>query len=214
MGYNSGAESIVTDGLVVYLDAANPKSYISGSSVWYDLSGNDNHMDLFSTSFSSDAGGSIEVNGSASSYGDVVLDMSTLDYTMITSARYNGGLNARIVNAMSNNWLLGHHATYVNRYYALGWVANESLIAADDTWRMYAGTGDISGDNYSFYIDGQNEIRDDAGGSAGPNGIRIGKSFVNNEPSNGLVNFIMLYDRVLTDEEVLQNYNATKHRFQ
>ena len=28
---------IVTDGLVLYLDAANTKSYISGSTDWYDL---------------------------------------------------------------------------------------------------------------------------------------------------------------------------------
>ena len=210
---DSSGPTLVTEGLVLYLDASNHMSYPGTGTIWYDLSGNKNHMDLFSTSFSSDAGGSIQVNGSTSSYGDVVLDMSALDYTMITSARYNSGLNARIVNAMSNNWLLGHHATYVNRYYALGWVANESLIAADDTWRIYAGTGNISGDKYSFYINGQNQIRDNAGGSAGPNGVRIGKSYTSTEPSNGLVNFIMLYNRVLTDSEILQNYNAIKHRF-
>lgn len=31
---------IVTEGLVLYLDAGNPKSYVSGSSTWKDLSGN------------------------------------------------------------------------------------------------------------------------------------------------------------------------------
>jgi hypothetical protein len=29
---------IVTDGLVLYLDAANPKSYVSGSTTWVDMS--------------------------------------------------------------------------------------------------------------------------------------------------------------------------------
>ena len=29
---------IVTDGLVLYLDAANTKSYVSGSTTWNDLS--------------------------------------------------------------------------------------------------------------------------------------------------------------------------------
>jgi hypothetical protein len=33
---------IVTDGLAMYLDASNPKSYTSGSSTWNDLSGNKN----------------------------------------------------------------------------------------------------------------------------------------------------------------------------
>jgi hypothetical protein len=29
---------IVTDGLVLYLDAANSKSYVSGSTTWNDIS--------------------------------------------------------------------------------------------------------------------------------------------------------------------------------
>jgi hypothetical protein len=37
---------LLTDGLVWYLDAANPKSYISGSTTWYDMSKNDYSGDL------------------------------------------------------------------------------------------------------------------------------------------------------------------------
>ena len=50
---------IVTDGLVLYLDAANPKSYVSGSTLWNDLTINSNNGVLtngptFSSSKSSD----------------------------------------------------------------------------------------------------------------------------------------------------------------
>jgi hypothetical protein len=38
--------NIVTNGLVLALDAANTKSYISGSTTWNDLSGNGNHATL------------------------------------------------------------------------------------------------------------------------------------------------------------------------
>ena len=34
---------IVTDGLVLHLDAANRKSYPGSGSTWYDLSGNGNN---------------------------------------------------------------------------------------------------------------------------------------------------------------------------
>ena len=34
---------IVTDGLVLSLDAANTKSYPGSGTTWYDLSGNANH---------------------------------------------------------------------------------------------------------------------------------------------------------------------------
>jgi hypothetical protein len=42
MGFHSGPK-IVTDGLVLYLDAANPKSYPGSGTTWYDVSGNGNH---------------------------------------------------------------------------------------------------------------------------------------------------------------------------
>ena len=34
---------IVTDGLVLYLDGGNNKSFISGDSKWFDLSGKYSH---------------------------------------------------------------------------------------------------------------------------------------------------------------------------
>jgi hypothetical protein len=37
---------IVTDGLVLYLDAANTKSYVSGSTTWSDLSRSENSATL------------------------------------------------------------------------------------------------------------------------------------------------------------------------
>lgn len=38
---------IVTDGLGLYLDASNPKSYPGSGDAWYDLSGNNFHMRLY-----------------------------------------------------------------------------------------------------------------------------------------------------------------------
>ena len=42
MGFHRGPK-IVTDGLVLYLDAANPKSYPGTGTIWNDLSGNGNN---------------------------------------------------------------------------------------------------------------------------------------------------------------------------
>jgi hypothetical protein len=39
----------VTNGLALYLDAANPSSYPGSGTTWYDLSGNQNHFTLFNT---------------------------------------------------------------------------------------------------------------------------------------------------------------------
>jgi hypothetical protein len=58
------APNIVTDGLVLYLDAANTKSYVSGSTTWNDMSGFSNNGTLVNgPTFNSANGGSIVFDG-------------------------------------------------------------------------------------------------------------------------------------------------------
>lgn len=60
--YNS---NIATDGLVLCLDAANPRSYPLSGTSWNDLSGNENHGTLINgPTFSNENGGSIVFDGS------------------------------------------------------------------------------------------------------------------------------------------------------
>ena len=55
---------IVTDGLVLALDAADRNSYVSGSTTWRDVSGNNNSGSLVNgPTFSSGNGGSIVFDG-------------------------------------------------------------------------------------------------------------------------------------------------------
>ena len=55
---------IVTDGLVLALDAGNTKSYVSGSTTWFDKSGGGNNGTLINgPTFSSANGGSIVFDG-------------------------------------------------------------------------------------------------------------------------------------------------------
>jgi hypothetical protein len=56
--------SIVTDGMVLSLDAANTKSYVSGSTVWRDMSGNNYSGSLINgPTFNSNNGGRIVFDG-------------------------------------------------------------------------------------------------------------------------------------------------------
>lgn len=48
---------IVADGLVLYLDAANPRSYASGSTSWLDLSRSGYRANITSPAFTSEGGG-------------------------------------------------------------------------------------------------------------------------------------------------------------
>jgi hypothetical protein len=59
-------EPMISDGLVLRLDAANSKSYPGSGTTWNDLSGNGSHVTLTSTSYSPAVGGSIVFNGTSS----------------------------------------------------------------------------------------------------------------------------------------------------
>jgi hypothetical protein len=64
MAANFQYESIVTDGLVLNLDAGFVGSYPTTASIWYDLSGNNNNGTLINgPTFSTDGGGSIVFDG-------------------------------------------------------------------------------------------------------------------------------------------------------
>jgi hypothetical protein len=48
MGVYAGPD-IVEDGLILHLDAANGRSYPNTGTGWFDLSGNNNHFQLFNS---------------------------------------------------------------------------------------------------------------------------------------------------------------------
>jgi hypothetical protein len=60
--------NVVTNGLVLALDAANPKSYVSGSTTWNDLSGNNYNGTLSGSTiptYNASNGGSLSFPGGA-----------------------------------------------------------------------------------------------------------------------------------------------------
>jgi len=64
MGFYRGPH-VVTDGLVLWLDPANPRSYPGSGTVWSDMSGNGNTVSLVNgPPFSSVSQGSMSFEGS------------------------------------------------------------------------------------------------------------------------------------------------------
>lgn len=44
-----GGPDIISEGLILYLDASNKKSYPGSGQTWFDISGNNEHFDLYNT---------------------------------------------------------------------------------------------------------------------------------------------------------------------
>lgn len=196
-------------GLALYWDAAYPGS---GGSVVPDLSGNGRNGAWSGTPiWASNNGGVFRFNTS-----NVILDTTNFSSgtsTVIASARYTGGTAARIVSASNNNWLLGHWSANVANYFAEGWVTAAGAGGLDTVWRIYAGTADVSGDSYSFYINGNLDTGPSSAGSAGPNALRLGGSGLYGETSNGEVGFVMIYTRVLPLDEIQTIYKMMRGRY-
>lgn len=204
---------IITDGIVFYIDAANPKSYTGTGTVWKDISGNNHNVDLGSTvthvsynntkvfNFAEDANG----------YGrNQTLNLSTSDNTVITFSRKNvAGNDGRVVTAYSNNWLLGHHDTSYGDYHPGGWVYN-SVLTVDTQWRMFTGTGAITTDVWNLYIN-DNFIVGNNYGTAGPNGWNLNN--YGGQYSDCQIALIIAYNRVLSAAEVKHNFNCFRGRF-
>jgi len=206
--------SIVRDGLVLCLDAANQRSYPGSGTTWYDLSGNGNNGTLVNgPTYSSVNGGVIALDG-VNDYIDVPSpNLSTQNHTVIGASRYVS-IGGRVFSGRSNNWLMGHWSSTTRNYYAEGWVSSVQNGESDTNWRVYAATGNYSGDSWAQYVNGQLDSGPNSNGSQGPNGFSIGRFGPgNSEYSNSQVSFLLCYNRVLTAQEIQQNFDAFRGRF-
>ena len=236
MGFSRGP-NIVTDGLVLALDAANTKSYPGSGTTWYDLSGNGNNGDIRNgATFDAGDQGSINFDGTndevrlngvgVSSWPDPFTMEVWINIP--TGAVWDGGTD-RLSTIFAN--LGGYSGTYG----LVKWGNNEGRIGfylrgdnggistygegfSRDTWHHLVGTWD--GTNTNFYGNGQ-LVSGPAGsartGSPDTTALTLGlaRAFSGSTGAyfEGLMANAKYYYKALSASEVLQNYNATKGRF-
>jgi hypothetical protein len=212
MALNYGP-TLVTDGLVVLLDAADKNSYPGTGITWYDLSGNGHNITLGSSvTFVNSFSGVLNFPQNSNGYGrNTSMNLASSNYTVMSFVRKNSYNNGgRTITAYNNNWLLGHHDTTYGDYFAEGWVNDVGSPPSDTTWRMFTGTGNIGGDIYSLYINDTLQVSN-SNGSQGPNGWNLNNQY--DQYSDCQIATLICYNRVLTPLEIRQNYLAQKTRF-
>ena len=214
--------NIVTNGLVLFLDANNTNSYPGSGTSWYDLSGNGNTGTLTNgPTFSSVNGGTIVFDG-IDDYVNVANASSLNASAQTISVWYNAttipGRLATIIGkhdtAGSNN---GYNLWTSN--YAQIKVANvgyDSGLAAGvaNVWYhlTLAYTSNVSLTGYANGVSmGTSGL---ANFSISSQPLRIGRS-VDSFWSvfTGKISHVTVYNRELTASEVLQNFNLTRNRF-
>ena len=199
---------IVTDGLVAVFDAGSTRSYPGTGSTWYNLVAGASDATLSATSIGTTASGVMTFDGidDKITFG---LNLITSDYTVIGVAQRPTSNTGRLISADSN-WLLGHWGTGSRKHYAEGWVCTNTYNDANT--HIFCATGDISADTYKFLDDNVDYTTSSTAGSAGPNGFSLG-NISSNEWGEGTITLLLIYNRVLTDAEIDQNFNAQRSRF-
>jgi hypothetical protein len=222
---NGGPGNIVTNGLVLYLDAANYLSYTSGSTTWNDLSGNNNTGSLVNgPTFSSTNAGSIVFDG--------VNDYANTNYTPSTSS-FSINMVYRCTNFQgswaglwacevwdNNTGFLSYFETTSSLVFTRGGGSGTALRAQTTASTLNHYTFTLSGGNTgSIYINGVlQSTRIMAVPSIIEKPILLSTRYSNNgtgitDTRASIIPLFQVYNRALTASEVLQNYNATKARF-
>ena len=154
---------IVQNGLVAVFDAGSTRSYPGTGSTWYNLIGTVNGA-LSTTSIGTTTAGTMTFDGVDDSIDIPLASLTSTDFTVIGVSGKISGSNGRLISAKQNNWLLGHHGTGSRKYYSEGWVA-QTYSDSSNNVHIYCGTGNISGDVYSFREDNVNYTQTASGGS-------------------------------------------------
>ena len=141
------------------------------------------------------------------------LDMSTTlpnDHTVFIAARLWGTNKARILNAMSNNWLLGWWGGNQDAIYHMGWISPSSTFAASNDWLQYT---DVNGSTtYAAYRSGR--LMYTTGNVAVPQGLTL-SGYQDGEYSDADILEILVYDRALStaERQAVERYLASRYRF-
>jgi len=230
---------IITDGLVLYLDAANTKSYVSGSTTWNDISkvGN-NGMLVNGPIFSSSYGGSIVFDG----VDDRVLlgspdvnisctvnqwiqplsgsatTMRTIDNIAVNSA--TSVLFSQLIKPASIWYhqvlISGYQSGYaeeMNVYFQSNvtqFVQNNTPYNFTFTWERTPGADST----LKTYLNGVYREQQIQTNNYWANTASLATATYNIASSyKGGILSTSYYNRALSATEILQNFNATKTRF-
>ena len=213
---------IVTDGLVLCLDAGNSKSYPGSGTVWTDLSGRNNNGTLTNgPTFDASNAGSIVFDGVNDYVSLASLDLSGTQMSVCCSIKpitLGSGSNVNVIlrkgegNPNNYQFMLGDSKIcfILNQDDFNGRISSTTL----QTGKWYHAAVSYNAGSVAVYlngdVDGTSSIASTIGNDSRNTyiGSRNGGDFTSNQISN-----IVVYNRALSAEEIRQNFNATRYRF-
>jgi hypothetical protein len=209
---------IVENGLVLHLDAANPRSYPGTGTGWFDLSGNNNNGTLTNgPSYNQDQLGNIVFDGTNDEV--IATNIGLTNYTFEFFVKATGD---SLAGANRYNTLIGYDGSRRLLYHTNGTLLAQvgtgnifsTTTAPRNNWNHIVFSYNAPNTTATWYINGTN-----AGSTSGTaqgtwtSTIYIGSYNSNNYWMNGNISSVKIYNRALVAEEIQQNFNALRGRF-
>jgi hypothetical protein len=206
--------SIISDGLIFYLDAANLRSYSGSGLTVNGLVGGIGGTLINGVGFTSANNGSFTFDGTNDQIllNSVILSGSQ-DFTISAWVESTGGTGTIFANYSAGNLQMLYSPTYVGF-----WLDNNSAYASSANYKAGPVNFTIQrsgGSNLFVYLNGILIKTGSSNASIGStSNFRIGASSFGNELFQGKIYNIQVYNKALSATEILQNYNATRKRFE
>ena len=220
---------IVTDGLVLALDAGNTKSYPGSGTTWTDLSGNSNTGTLTSmdgNNYNSANGGYLDFDGTAD-YVDVSGSTTVSAATFLAWVRLDGDQDSYtgvVFSRGTNTSGMGFYNVTEQIGYTWNGDSNtyswqSGLYVPTQEWCMMVVT--VTSSVATAYLCRSSGITSSTNSishsSTILDSIEIGRDSHSSGGAtrffDGRISMAMVYNKALTASEVEQNYNALKGRY-
>ena len=226
MGVTGGPDPIVDNGLVFTIDPANKRSYVSGSSTAFDMIGN-NDGTLSNVSFRAENTVTWEMVRSSNSQ----IDLGNSNTLSPLSGDVSWCFWVNKHSATNTQCVLGNWSSNSTQYYLwLGYETNDDQISVyfedskrmtlscpQSQWHYVVITFQEGASNPALigYVNGVQADTDSHNTWEGAHlNLSLGRDLNrNNYGTDAYYGPMHIYNRALSAAEVLQNYNAIKHRF-
>jgi hypothetical protein len=231
----AGGPDLIQDGLVLDLDASDRNSYVSGSTTWFDLSGLNNSGSLINgPTFNSTNGGSIVFDGT-NDYVNI-LNPSILQNQNLTVSTWIKPTAATNVitgiidydHGITQGWVLQSEDATSNRNYYFAYYdgstfqpssgigTGKGVQLTNSIWQNLIFTK--NGTSIVGYLNSVQTYTSTASSGtimylANKNLWLGGVVSIAGRFYNGTIANTQIYNRALTAQEILQNYNAQKSKF-
>jgi len=226
---------IISTGLILHLDAGNAASYSGTGTTWTDISGNGNHGTLQNgVEFTNTNNGALVFDGVNDYFvTNNNLDISNTDKLTIQIILKTASSNPEMVMEHSVNWnsnnsfgIISNNLNTKMQFtdHNQGYNISNSVVSINDNnWRLLSATTNRSlnaSDQNLIYIDDNaankvnvTNLTNDNSGNFTSHKLYISARAGSVNFFNGTISQVLIYDRVLTAEEIQQNYNAVKLRY-